>query len=95
MKELYFKIHGRVQGVGFRRFVLKNAQKIGGLSGWVRNAEDGTVEVLIKGKEELVEQMFQVCQKGSLFSRVDKITALPAVKNYFLPQIENGIFRII
>lgn len=40
MKEVYLKIKGRVQGVGFRRWAEKQAAQIGGISGWVRNAED-------------------------------------------------------
>ena len=95
MREIYFKIKGRVQGVGFRRFVVGVAKKIGNLSGWVRNAEDGSVEVLVKGSEQNVEKMIQVCCKGCLFSRVDGIEFLPKVTNYFLPPIIDGVFERI
>lgn len=95
MREIYFKITGRVQGVGFRRFVVKTAQKIGGLSGWVRNAEDGSVEVLVKGDAENVEQMIAACRDGCMFSRVDGVTFLPKVTNYFLPPVTDGIFERI
>ena len=95
MHEIYFKIKGRVQGVGFRRFVLNSAKKIGGLSGWVRNAEDGSVEVLVKGKESDVEEIIALCRKGPLWSRVDGIEFLPKVTNYFLPPITDGIFERI
>ena len=95
MREIYFKITGRVQGVGYRRFAEKTAKSIGGLSGWVRNAEDGSVEVLVKGNTENVEQMIASCRQGCLFSRVDGITFLPKVTNCFLPPITDGVFERI
>lgn len=95
MREIYFKITGRVQGVGFRRFAVRSAKEIGGLSGWVRNAEDGSVEVLIKGDELNVEEMIRRCQKGPLWSRVDGIVFMPKVTNYFLPMVTDGVFERI
>ncbi|MBO4294008.1 MAG: acylphosphatase [Alphaproteobacteria bacterium] len=95
MKEIYFKIIGRVQGVGFRRFAVRTAKEIGELSGWVRNAEDGSVEVYIRGEEVKVEEMIALCRKGPLFGRVDNITFLPKITNYFLPPIIDGVFERI
>ena len=48
-----YRVQGRVQGVGFRAFVERHASKLG-LAGWVRNVEDGSVEVHAQGT---VEQM--------------------------------------
>lgn len=95
MKEVYLKICGRVQGVGFRRWAVKEASRIGGLSGWVRNAEDGSVEILMRGQEARVEEMIACCYKGPLWARVDQISFIPAVSNYFLPPIDDGIFERI
>ncbi len=95
MKEVYLKIRGRVQGVGFRRWAEREAHKIGDLSGWVRNAEDGSVEILMRGPEDKVESMISACYKGALFSRVDNISFKPAVTNFFLPPIEDGVFERI
>jgi len=92
MREIYFKITGRVQGVGFRRFAVRSAKEIGDLSGWVRNAEDGSVEVLVRGEELNVEEMINRCRKGPLWSRVDGISFLPKVTNGFLPMIVDGTF---
>ncbi len=95
MREIYFKITGRVQGVGFRRWAERTAKEIGALSGWVRNVEDGSVEILLKGEEAAVEEMIARCRKGPLFARVDNITFLPKVTSCFLPLPEEGIFERI
>lgn len=95
MREVYLKISGRVQGVGFRRWSERTAKEIGGISGWVRNAEDGSVEILMKGEEAQVEEMIEKCRKGPLFARVDNISLMPSVTNYFLPTIIDGIFEHI
>jgi acylphosphatase len=65
-------IHGRVQGVGYRAWTIKNAQKLG-LTGWARNRTDGTVEALFCGEEEPVEEMIQRCHEGPLAARVQKV----------------------
>jgi acylphosphatase len=92
MREVYLKIEGRVQGIGYRRWAVLKALEIGGISGWVRNEDDGSVEILMHGDDEVINQMIQACYEGPLFARVDKISFLPGVKNYFLPQIVEGRF---
>ncbi len=95
MKETYLKIYGRVQGVGFRRWAEKQARAIGGISGWVRNVEDGSVEILMRGENQPIEKMIAVCYKGPLLARVDRVVFQPAVSNYFLPMVEEGVFERI
>jgi acylphosphatase len=92
VKEVYLKIDGRVQGIGYRRWAISKAMEIGGISGWVRNEDDGSVEILMSGDDDNINQMIEACYRGPLFARVDKITFLPGVKNYFLPQIKEGKF---
>ena len=92
MREVYLKIEGRVQGIGFRRWAVVKAMEIGGISGWVRNEDDGSVEILMRGEDENINAMIQACYDGPLFARVDKVSFLPGVKNYFLPQIVDGRF---
>ncbi|MDY4885706.1 MAG: acylphosphatase [Alphaproteobacteria bacterium] len=95
MKEVYLKIKGRVQGVGFRRWAEKQALQIGGISGWVRNAEDGSVEILMRGDAQHIEDMVIACHKGPWLARVDGIEFKPSITNFFLPQITDGIFERI
>jgi acylphosphatase len=56
-------ITGRVQGVGYRAFVEREAARRG-LSGWVRNRRDGSVEALISGPSDVVEAMIAACKIG-------------------------------
>lgn len=67
-----FKVHGRVQGVGFRRFVQKLAQKYQ-IGGWVKNNFDGTVSVEALGRDDEVRNFVDFVKRGSFFSRVDEI----------------------
>jgi len=69
--------HGRVQGVWFRAWTQGEATKLG-LSGWVRNRSDGTVEALFSGAPETVDAMLVKCRKGPPLARVDSITTEPA-----------------
>lgn len=89
------KIHGRVQGIGFRRWAVSKAKEIGGLSGWVHNESDGTVEILVSGEEAKIDEMIIACHKGSMFSRVDRVEFPVGRISGFLPPVEPGIFRQI
>ena len=55
--EVYIKIRGRVQGIGFRWWAVKKAREIGGISGWVRNVEDGSVEIMMSAEEDKLDEM--------------------------------------
>lgn len=63
-------IRGRVQGVGYRAFVVHEAQRRG-LGGWVRNRRDGAVEAAFAGPADLVAQMIAACRRGPSHARVD------------------------
>jgi len=69
---VHFLIRGRVQGVGFRWFVHREAAELG-LNGWVRNTENGEVEVVASGAPEQVEDLRAELHKGSRGSRVDAV----------------------
>ncbi len=68
-------IHGRVQGVGFRFWVQRTASGKG-LTGFVRNHSDGTVEAKFSGDRESVEEMVEVCRNGPPGARVTEIVRL-------------------
>jgi acylphosphatase len=68
----HFLVKGRVQGVGFRWFVQQEASEIG-LRGWVRNTDDGHVEVVAAGSPEEIADLKASLRKGSRGSRVDAI----------------------
>lgn len=60
---------GFVQGVGFRRFIKREAQKLG-LFGWVRNLPDGRVEILVQGDKTQIEKLIKIAEKGNMLSQV-------------------------
>lgn len=68
----HFLIKGRVQGVGFRWFVQREAAEIG-LRGWVRNTTNGDVEVMAAGEPEQLKDLVLALGKGSRGSRVDEV----------------------
>lgn len=72
MKQFHVLVSGFVQGVGFRVFVKKKAQKLG-ITGWVRNLSDGRVEAVIQGEEEKLNELMEHIRKGSYFSEVKNV----------------------
>ena len=70
-------VRGRVQGVGFRWFVEREAQELR-VNGWVRNNVDGTVEVLAIGNEQQLATLKQRLQRGPRAARVDEVQEIPA-----------------
>ena len=68
----HYLVKGRVQGVGFRWFVQREAAEIG-LRGWVRNTEDGHVEIVAAGSSEDLAELKTALHKGSRGSRVDAV----------------------
>lgn len=68
----HYLVKGRVQGVGFRWFVHREAEPLG-LRGWVRNTEDGHVEVMASGDAAQLRSLAEALRRGSRGSRVDDI----------------------
>ncbi len=69
-------IEGRVQGVWFRGWMIQEARALG-LTGWVRNLRDGTVEAVFRGAAADVDEMLEMCLQGPPAARVERITATP------------------
>lgn len=71
-----WRVHGRVQGVGYRYFVIRWANHLG-LAGWTRNLWDGTVEVQAFGEDHSVSQLEAALKEGPSHARVDRLEPLP------------------
>ncbi len=82
-----YVISGRVQGVGFRWFVEREAAQIG-IAGWVRNRDNGDVEVMATGTREQHNALRSRLQEGPRAARVDQVQESPA------PLLEAQSFRI-
>ena len=74
---LLLRIEGRVQGVWFRGWTVAEASRRG-LSGWVRNRSDGTVEALFSGPPGDVEAMVAACRRGPPGALVTQLVSAPA-----------------
>jgi acylphosphatase len=69
---LHLLVKGRVQGVGFRWYVLNEARRLG-LSGWVRNNDDGSVEVCARGPSDSVRSLESHVTRGPDGARVSDV----------------------
>ncbi|MEM4337089.1 MAG: acylphosphatase [Candidatus Woesearchaeota archaeon] len=67
-------ISGKVQNVGFREFLRREASKIGGLVGYVKNLKDGRVEVLVSGEPAKLKEFEKICRKGPLLASIKEIS---------------------
>lgn len=76
MKALNVRITGDVQGVGYRAWT-QDAAKTRGLSGWVRNRRDGSVEAVIYGSDDKVGEMLAYFWQGPTASRVERVDSEP------------------
>ena len=77
MSEMHVRVAGVVQGVGFRWFVRERARRLG-LSGWVRNLPDGSVEVLASGDDGQLALLRSELNRGPQGAVVSEVTDLPA-----------------
>lgn len=66
-------IHGLVQGVGYRWSMVREAERIGGLAGWVRNRRDGTVEAVVAGNPADVDALIAWAERGPPSARVARV----------------------
>jgi len=70
-------IKGTVQGVFFRNFVKENADNLG-LNGFVRNLENGTVEIFIEGDIDNVDDFYKICKKGPKHAVIKDVNMVEA-----------------
>jgi len=71
-KSIRLYINGTVQGVFFRGFIKENAER-NNIKGFVRNLEDGRVEVFLEGDVDSVNKMIEICKKGPKHSQIRNI----------------------
>jgi acylphosphatase len=72
MERLHAVVRGSVQGVGFRYFIQRKAQELG-LRGWVRNNDDGTVELVAEGPRSELERLKMAAEEGPRMARVQRV----------------------
>jgi acylphosphatase len=65
-------VHGRVQGVGFR-WAIARAAESRGVSGWVTNRADGTVEAVLEGEPDAVESVVRLSKEGPRGAQVERV----------------------
>lgn len=71
------RIEGRVQGVGYRDWMCREALRLG-LDGWVRNRADGSVQALVAGPDAASQALLEAARRGPALARVDRIETTPA-----------------
>ena len=81
------RLYGTVQGIGFRDWMVGQAQHLG-VAGWVRNRRDGSVEALVEGEPAVVEELLRACRLGPPGAKVTEI-----VEDLAEPPAEPGFFK--
>ena len=71
-KAVRLYIKGTVQGIFFRQFIKENAER-NDVRGFVRNLEDGRVEIFMEGNIENVDKMIESCKKGPKHSKINNV----------------------
>jgi len=77
----HLKIEGLVQGVGFRYFMQRRARGLG-VTGWVRNRSDGSVEAVVQGSVDAVAAMIAQAKQGPRASRVTDVKVSDAAGQF-------------
>jgi len=88
MNALYLRIFGRVQGVGYRDWLVEQAVRRD-VHGWVRNRRDGSVEALLHGERACVAALVALCREGPPHADVTEIAENPGD-----PPAERGFRRL-
>ncbi len=71
-KRVRIVVRGRVQGVFFRAYTMERARRLG-LVGWVKNRDDGAVEIVAEGEESKLEELLEWARHGPPDARVDEV----------------------
>lgn len=76
-QSLHLRVHGHVQGVGYRWSLVREAERLG-LRGWVRNRRDGSVEALAAGPGPALQRLVAWARHGPPAARVSRVDVQPA-----------------
>ena len=91
MESIHLEVRGRVQGVGFRWYVMKIARELG-LAGWIRNKPDGIVEIAAAGTPEVLAKLEAALSAGPPGARIEEVRKLSTVPADSL-EVPFGIVR--
>jgi len=88
MKQFHLIIEGDVVGVGYRSWMVREAERLN-IVGWVKNRQDKTVEAVVQGEEESVKKIIELCKKGPDVAWVERVevTEKPIEKDLFLFEV--------
>jgi acylphosphatase len=86
-ERLHALVRGNVQGVGFRYHILRQARQLG-LRGWVRNNDDGTVELVAEGGRPDLERLMMAAEEGPRTARVQRVEVQWSVATGGLDEFE-------
>jgi len=87
-------VRGRVQGVGYRAFVEREALKRG-VEGWVRNRRDGSVEAVFAGALEKVDAIIEACRRGPYSARVEQIDQRDGTEDELKLRAPGDVFSML
>ncbi|HEY2756689.1 MAG TPA: acylphosphatase [Pseudolabrys sp.] len=90
----HLSVRGRVQGVGYRAFVEREALKRS-VEGWARNRKDGSVEAVLAGVPEAVKAVIEVCRRGPFNARVDAIDQRDGTDAEFALRHAGELFSVL
>ncbi|MDP2411904.1 MAG: acylphosphatase [Pseudolabrys sp.] len=91
---LHIMVRGRVQGVGYRAFVEREAIKRG-IEGWVRNRRDGSVEAVMAGDDAVVAAAIEACRLGPFAARVDALDQRPGTEAELALRGPGDLFSVL
>jgi acylphosphatase len=73
MKETrQLRIHGKVQGVGFRFFATRVARRLG-LKGWIQNLRDGSVQAIVEGEADAINEWIEEIREGPRYAEITRV----------------------
>ncbi len=87
--EIYCVVKGRVQGVGYRDFIDRYAKEHN-LFGWIRNKEDGSVEMVLQGTPDELKECIEILNQGSLLAKVETLSV-----DWRTPEKQYTEFRVM